>query len=93
MKNTVKEKLILVASFLPITIVSSQNDSSAIATEILPKPLPLASPERSAIDHANFNVSSIKHNIKWAIHILPFVDGSQLSEETVFHSPPPCAKF
>ena len=52
MENNLREKLLMVTTFLPIVISQNVNES-----EILPKPLPLASPERSAIDHANFDVS------------------------------------
>ena len=52
MENNLREKLLMVTTFLPIVISQNVNES-----EILPKPLALANPERSAIDHANFDVS------------------------------------
>ena len=80
------------AWLLGLVVTSSAlGEDTTAAPEQLPAPLALASPERSGLDHQQFNVGIRVFVYSYVSNVtnVPPLDGGQLPEAAVLHPAPP----
>ena len=82
------------AWLLGLAVTSVLGEDTTAAPEQLPAPLPLASPERSGLDHHQFNVGIRVFVYSYVSNVTnpPPLDGGQLPKAAVLHPASPRAR-